>query len=44
MDSEVLALELCDRMKEVIPSGIGVSTEGDRLVFRSSHSTGRAGS
>ena len=44
MDSEVLAQELCDRMKEVIPSGIGVSTEGERLVFRSSYSTGRAGS
>jgi len=44
MDSDVLAQELCDRMKEVIPSGIGVSPEGDRLVFRSSYSTGRAGS
>lgn len=44
MDSDVLAEELCDRMKEVIPSGIGVSTEGDRLVFRSSYSAGRAGS
>ena len=28
----------------MIPSGIGVSTEGDRLVFRSSYSAGRAGS
>jgi hypothetical protein len=44
MDSEVLARELCDRMTEVIPSGIGVFTEGDRLVFRSSYSCGRAGS
>ena len=44
MDSEMLAQELCDRMKEVIPSGIGVSTEGERLVFRSSYSTGRADS
>jgi len=32
MDSDVLAQELCDRMKEVIPSGIGVSPEGDRLA------------
>jgi hypothetical protein len=31
-------------MKEVIPSGIGVSAEGDHLVFRSSYSSGRAGS
>ena len=44
LDSEVLAQELCDRMKEVIPSGISVSTEGDRLVFRSTYSTGTAGS
>ena len=44
MDAEVLAQELCDRMKEVIPSGIGVSTDGDLLVFRSSYSSGRAGS
>lgn len=44
MDSEVLARELCARMREVIPAGIGVSTEDDRLVFRSSYSTGRAGS
>jgi hypothetical protein len=44
MDSRVLAQELCDRMKEVIPPGIAVSTEGDRLVFRSSYSRGRAGS
>ena len=44
VDSEVLAQELCDRMKEVIPSGISVSTEGDRLVFRSTYSTGTAGS
>jgi hypothetical protein len=44
MDSEVLAQELLDRMKGGIPSGIGVSTEGDRLIFRSSYSTGKAGS
>jgi hypothetical protein len=31
-------------MKEVIPSGIGVSAEGDHLVFRCSYSAGRAGS
>lgn len=31
-------------MKEVTPAGIAVSTEGDRLVFRSSYSAGRAGS
>lgn len=44
MDSELLARELCDRMTDVIPSGIGVSTAGNRLVFRSSYSSGRAGS
>lgn len=44
MDSEVLARELCERMQEVIPSGIGVSTEGELLVFRSGYSSGRAGS
>jgi len=44
MDSEVLARELCDRMKKVVPSGIGISVEGDHLVFRSSYSAGRAGS
>ncbi len=44
MDSATLAQELCDRMNEVVPSGIGVSAEGDRLVFRSGYSSGRAGS
>jgi hypothetical protein len=44
MDTEILARELCDRMREVVPSGIGVSTEGDFLVFRSGRSAGRSGS
>jgi hypothetical protein len=44
MDSEALAQQLCDRMKKVVPSGIGVSVEGDHLVFRSSYSAGGAGS
>jgi hypothetical protein len=44
MDAAVLAQELCDRMKEVIPAGIGVSADGDLLMFRSSYSSGTAGS
>jgi hypothetical protein len=44
MESETLAQELCDRMKEVVPPGIRVSAEGDLLVFNSNYSTGRAGS
>jgi hypothetical protein len=44
MDPEALARELCDRMRDVIPSGIAVSTDGDLLVFRSSYSSGTAGS
>ena len=40
----MLAQELRERMKEVIPSGIDVSAEGDHLVFRSRYSNGKAGS
>jgi hypothetical protein len=44
MESEVLAQELCDRMKEVVPPGITLSVEGDMLVFRSEFDTGSSGS
>lgn len=44
MESEALARELRDRMQDVVPPKIRVSTEGDMLVFRSGYSTGRSGS
>jgi hypothetical protein len=44
MESDALAQELCDRMKEVVPPGIAISVEGDMLVFRSDFGTGSSGS
>jgi hypothetical protein len=44
MESEVLAQELFERMKEVVPPGITLSVEGDMLVFRSDFDTGSSGS
>jgi hypothetical protein len=44
MESQTLAQKLCERMKEVVPPGIGTSVEGDMLVFRSDFGTGSSGS
>jgi hypothetical protein len=44
MESEALAQELRDRMKEVVPPGIRISVDGDMLVFRSDFGTGSSGS
>jgi hypothetical protein len=44
MESQTLAQELCERMKEVVPPGIKISVKGDMLVFRSDFGTGSSGS
>lgn len=44
MDSEVLAQELAERMKAVVPSGVRISVEGNMLWFRSDFNSGSSGS
>jgi hypothetical protein len=44
MESQTLAQELCERMKEVVPPGIWISVDGDILVFRSDFGAGSSGS
>ena len=44
MDASFLAQELARRMREVVPSGIRVTTEEDMLWFESDSYSGKAGS
>jgi hypothetical protein len=44
MESKVLAQDLCERMKEVVPPGIRLSVDGDIIVFQSDFNTGSSGS
>jgi hypothetical protein len=44
VEPETLAQELSDRMKEVVPSGIRITAEGDTLVFRTDFGSGSSGS
>jgi hypothetical protein len=44
MDAFFLAQELARRMREVVPSGIKVTTEKDMLWFESDSYSGKAGS